>query len=986
MKHHYRTLSRVTKVVCLLVVLLFGAAQTAKACHGASVITPSYTVTPTSIQLMGYSDPATCGCGPYYLQAEVAFTAACFTGNTPVCGDPSWNTYPFYYSLLDIPGYTAANGWPDNCVTEPYDTIVVPFSDLCPGTNYVIRVREYVCGSSSAGPWSSAFAFTTPGTPPSTNLTTTASQYDGCPGDLVQLNASAAGGCPGTLFTYSWSPTTGLSNPNIANPVLTIQNSTTIYTVTIISSCGAPVPTTSDDTVQITVGPPPIGGAVSAAPNSVCSGGSSVLTVSGQDPASTVQWQISTNGITWFNIAGATSTTYNTGPITSTLYYQAVVTGSGWWPGSGCGSTASGATVVTVNPSPTADAGVNQSVCSGSCVTLNGTGGVSYDWQPVNQNTQSINVCPTSSTTYTLTVTDANGCTGTDNVTVNISSASVTASPNVSICNGNSTILVASGPNGNSYNWTPNGSLTGSTTANPTATPTTTTTYTVTATNAIGCTAVDSVVVTVTAAPPLTVSNDTAMCAGGTAVLNVSGASSYTWQPTNQTTSSISVSPVSTTTYVVTGNTNNCVSTDSIVVTIAPPPAVYAGPDFDICSGTQATLNVSTTGSSYNWQPTTGIIGSNTVQNIVIQPTVNTSYTVTVVGSNGCISTDTIAIAVNPAPNVSASSTDNTICVGQTTSVSGSGGVTYSWIPTVGLLNPNQVTTSATPPNTTTYQVIGFDANGCSDTASVTITVNPLPDVYITTTPSECGDSSGVFSFGGVVAGTGPFTYQIGNQTYTNLPIPNYPEGSYNVVVTDANGCVSTEQVNIAMTNTASINASASPMFGVYPLNVSFNAGTSGGINNWLWTFGDPASSPSSQQNPSYTYTQPGTYIVHVLAWNDDPSCYVIDSIEIEVVEQAMIQLPNVFTPNGDGTNDNFSVTLTGVKDLNVQVYDRWGKQVRDLSLTDLPGNQQTLDLWDGKSGSGEVTDGVYYYVFRATGYDGKDYPYTGFVQLIRGN
>lgn len=964
---------------------MFGAAQTAKACHGTSVITPVFTPVANGINVDGNSDPATCGCGPYYMQVEVAFTAACFTGNAPVCTSSSWNTYPWYYSLLNVPNYTAANGWPDNCVLEPYNTCFIPYADLCPGTSYVMRVREYVCGSSSAGAWSATYSFTTPGVPPNVTLVTTANVYTACPGDLIQLDAVATGGCPGALFNYSWSPTTGLSNPNIANPVLTVQPASTVYTVTLTSGCGAPVASTTDDTVGIVVGPPPIAGSVTAVPTSVCSGGSSVLTVSGQDPASTIQWQISTNGINWFNISGATSTTFNTGAISTTLYYQAVITGSGWWPGSGCGSNTTAPVIVTVNPSPAADAGANTTICNGGCANLTGSGGASYDWQPVSQTSQNITVCPTSTTTYTLTVTDANGCTGTDQVTVNISTPSVTASPDVSICTGNNTILVASGPNGNTYNWTPSATLTGANTANPTATPATTTTYTVTSTNAFGCTAVDSVVVTVTPAPPLTVSNDTAMCAGGAATLSASGATTYSWSPGNMSGSSISVSPASTTTYVVTGNNNNCISTDTIVVAITPPPAVYAGPDFSICSGTQATMNVSTTGNSYSWQPTTGIIGSTTQQNVVINPTTSTAYTVTVVGASGCISSDTISVNVNPTPTVTATSPDNTICIGQTTSVSSSGALAYTWIPSVGIQNPNQVTSAANPTNTTTYQVIGVDANGCADTAAITINVNPNPDVYITSTPSECGDSTGTFSFAGITAGTGPFTYQINNQPISGLPVGGFPSGWYTFTVTDANGCVSYEQVNIGQVNTAYLNAAASPNFGVYPLPVNFVSNGSSGLTNWNWNFGDPLSTNSNLQNPSNTYTTPGVYTVVVAAWNDDPACVVFDTLSIEVVEQATIAMTNVFTPNNDGTNDMFTAKISGVQEIKVEVFDRWGRLVHESNASGIAGSPQDYPLWDGKAGNGNVAaDGVYYYVIRAIGYDTKEYPVTGFVQLLQ--
>ena len=974
--------SRIFKISALALFLVMGLSYNAKACHGVALVGVTFTPTASGIVVTGSSDPATCGCGPYYMQAEVAFTSPCFTGLSPACGSPSWNSFPWYYSELNVPGYGPPS-YTENCVLEPYYDILIPYADLCAGTSYVVRVREFVCQSSSAGGWSFTYTFTTPGIAVPVVVTTTADRYEACPGDTVQFNATATGGCSTTSFNYSWTPTTGLSNPNIFNPYLVVQNSSTIYTLTVTGQCGNPF-TVADDTIGINVGPPPIPGSASAFPDSICSGGSSVLTVSGQDPNSLIQWQVSPNGISWFNIPGANNTTYNTGPLSSSLYYHAIIYGSGWWPGSGCGSSTSAAVLVTVTPSPIANAGANTTICNGACTNLTATGGVSYTWQPGNLSGPTINVCPTSSTTYSVTVTDANGCTANDDVTVSTSSASVTASPDVNICTGSSTILFASGSIGTTYAWTPNnGTLTGANTANPTATPTTTTTYTVTATNSIGCTATDSVMVTITPAPPLTLSNDTSMCSGGSASLTASGATSYSWQPGGFTTSTITVNPNATTTYTVTGNNNNCISTDVVTVTINPPPYVFAGPDFSVCRGSQATMNVATTGTSYLWLPTTGIVGPNNTQSIIAAPTSNMSYTVSVTGAGGCISTDTINVSVNPLPTVTASSPDNSICVGNSTTVSAAGASTYSWIPTTGLGTPTSGTSTANPSTSTTYQVIGTDANGCMDTASITITVNPLPLVYITSTPTECGDTTGALINSGVVTGTAPFTFVVNGTPYSNLPT-NLLGDDYVITTTDANGCSSTQTVPVQTVNGSFVNGAANPTFGTYPLPVGFSSSGSSGLTDWHWDFGDGLGAANTS-SASYVYTAPGYYQVVVTAWNDNFGCAVYDTLWIEVVEEAVVTLPNVFTPNADGTNDGFNASLSGVKEVNIQVFNRWGSEVYNGKQSGLSPSPQSLQLWNGKTNGGNISDdGVYYYVIDAVGFDTKNYSYTGFVHVLK--
>lgn len=980
MKQHSTKTPSILKFFAVLFLFLFVGVKTAQACHGVALVNMVTNNTGTSMTLDGESDASTCGCGPYYIQVEVTCQPT-FAGSPPAYTDPSWNTagQPYYHSILNVPNYTAANGWPDGCVTgELYNQLVVPFANLCPGTLYHWRYRENP-ETGTPSPWFTLPDFTTPGTPPASVLVATASpKYSGCPGDLIQLNASVTGGCPGATYAFQWSPATGLSNPNIANPVCTLS---TNITYTVSTSGGCFTISTADDTVQLTIGPPPAAGIPTAFPTSLCSGQSSWVVLNGQSSGS-IQWEVSTNGVNWFNIPGATDDSLNTGPLSNSLFFHAIVTGTGW-PGTGCGSSTSPPVQVTVNQSPVADAGQNTSVCTGGCTNLTGSGGVTYTWQPGNLSGSTVNVCPPGNTTYTLYITDANGCSDSDVVAVSISNPSVTASPSVSICNGNSTILVASGPAGQTYSWLPSSTLTGANTANPTATPTATTTYTVTSTNAYGCTAVDSVVVQVTSAPPIVASNDTSLCNGGSATLSVTGsASQYTWSPGNQSGSSITVSPAVTTTYVVTGNTNNCISNDTVIVTVAPPFQVYAGPDFDVCAGTQVTLNVGTSGGTYSWTPASSIIGPSNTQSIIAAPAGNTSYTVNVTDANGCISADTINVTVNQPPTINASTADNTICVGQIASVTASGGSSYVWTPNVGVSNPTQATTNVMPTNTTTYMVTGTDANGCSNTDTITIFVNPQPSAVMGSLASECGDTTGQIVFQGALTGTEPFTWTMNNQPVT-MPVTGLAPGTYTVTMTDQNGCTNLTAVTVYQQNTAYINGVANPTFGTYPLNVSFGASGSPGMNNYTWVYGDGSPNGSGSVT-SNTYTTPGTYMVVVTGWNDDPSCAVMDTLYITVVEQATIALPNVFTPNEDATNDWFSATVSGVQEIRVQMYNRWGNMIYDGAQSGISPSPQDVPLWDGKNKGGKTeSDGVYYYVVTAIGYDQKEYPMTGFVELI---
>jgi len=215
-----------------------------------------------------------------------------------------------------------------------------------------------------------------------------------CNGANTQLSASG-----GT--TYSWSPATGLDNPNSQNPIAS-PTSTTTYTVTIYSAYGC----TSTDNVVVTVYPLPTAEAGNNAP--ICLGGSGVtLNASG---GTSYSWSPAT-GLSATNI-------YN--PIanpTATTTYTVTVTDA-----HGCSAT--DAVVVTVNSLPTANAGSDVNYCIGTPVQLSASGGTSYSWSPATglsaTNINNPTASPSVTTTYTVTVTDINGCSATDDVVVTV--------------------------------------------------------------------------------------------------------------------------------------------------------------------------------------------------------------------------------------------------------------------------------------------------------------------------------------------------------------------------------------------------------------------------------------------------------------------------------------------------------------------------------------------------------------------------------------
>lgn len=387
------------------------------------------------------------------------------------------------------------------------------------------------------------------------NATANANPSSICTGDYTQITATGGG-------TYAWSPATGLSATNIANPIAT-PTTTTTYTVTVTNNgC------TATASATVTVNSIPIANAGSNV--SICSGSSTTLNASG---GTTYAWSPA-SGLSATNISNPTAN-----PTATTTYVVTVSNGT-------CSATDD--VLVTVYPVPTANAGTDQSIPTGTSTTLSGsaTGGTpafNYLWSPAGslvtanvQNPTTTNL--TVTTVYTLTVTDLNGCTSTDQVTVTVTGGvlSVNCPAATTICSGSCITLiplVSGGSAPYSYMWSmfpTDTSLAGhDTEAAPTVCPLVTTTYTIDVTDNASGTVSCSVVITV---DPL-MSSDTAstpeICGNndGTATVTVTGGTppiNYIWS--NAQTTQTATGLAAGTYYVTVTDAEGCSIVDTVIV------------------------------------------------------------------------------------------------------------------------------------------------------------------------------------------------------------------------------------------------------------------------------------------------------------------------------------------------------------------------------------------------------------------------------------
>lgn len=377
--------------------------------------------------------------------------------------------------------------------------------------------------------------------------------------------------------------------------------------------------------------------------------------------------------------------------------------------------------------------GIN-TICSGQNTALTMSGWANYNWS-TNATTNSIIVSPLTNTTYSVIVLSGT-CVDTAYITISVLPIPIVSiSGSDSICLGRGTTLYAIG--GSTYSWS-----IGSVSDSISVYPLSNTTYSVIVSDS-GC--IDTAITTVfvNQLPIANITGITMVCSGQNVILTASGGGTYNWN-TGVNTSNVIVNPVSDTTYfVIVKDELGCADTATIAVHVVPLPIAIISGISTICDGETEILSVSGIGN-FLWD--TG----DTTNQVTASPSITTTYSVT--ASNICGSNyDSITVNVNSLP-VSSLTNDTTILLGSSVNLNATGGVSYIWLPNVGLscnTCPNPI---AAPQSTTSYSVIITDVNGCSVTKTVTITVNDDFEIFVPDVFSPNGDGENDILY---VRGTG---------------------------------------------------------------------------------------------------------------------------------------------------------------------------------------------------------------------------------------
>lgn len=857
-----------------------------------------------------------------------------------------------------------------------------------------------------------------PGTPSSYTITVNPTPTVTVPANITVCNG---GNIPATAFistpgggTFAWTnsnPAIGIAAAGVGNIAtfngtnLTTAPITATITVTpTVAGCpGTP------NTYTITVNPTPT---VTAPANIIVCNGANIPATNFTSPTAgaSFTWTnsntligLGASGIG--NISAFNATNVSGSPITAVITVTPTANGCVGSP-----STYN----ITVNSSLLVNAGLDDTICFGANTTLNATPngvGYIYSWSPATglSNTTIFNpvATPSATTIYTVTITNPSGCVGSDNLTI-YSDPQITIAKTEfdvtcnGLCNGQTIVIPAGGTPGYTYSWT--GGCTTAACAGlcPGS-------YTVTVTDSWGCTATDD---TIVAQPPVLVASITGTtptsCNGvcdGTATgsaIGGFGAYNYSWNtiPVQNTTIATALCAGG---YILTvTDGNSCIDTVHATI-IQPTPVTNAAiASVIICIGGNTTLTAVAGGGSggyvYTWDAP-GTFGFANTSSVNVSPLLTTTYTVHVVDANGCVGPDvTVTVTVNPPLTVVAAGTIS-ICPGASANISalangGSGGpYTYTWGP-AGTGVGSAITVS--PAVTTTYTVVATDGCGSPPAIdSVTITVLPVPTVlFIVNINSGCEPLCVNFTDGSNIAvGTlSTWNWNFGdatpNSTFQNPAHCYNNPGVYSVTLTvvSNSSCTSTFTINNMITvyplPTAQYTASPNPTDILEPL-VAFTdqslAPPPATINYWFWDFGDGNTLAPSTQNPTHTYPNAASGIYPtILIVENNYGCRDTIIHDIIINPEFTFFIPNAFSPNGDGINDEFFGSGVGIAKYELIIFDRWGNLI---FYTD-----KLNDKWNGHANHGSeiAQQDVYVWKVKLTDVFDKKHNYIGTVTIVK--
>lgn len=809
------------------------------------------------------------------------------------------------------------------------------------------------------------------------------------------ITACSGTSIPATNFTsnpvgatYAWT------NSNTA--VGLIANGTgNVPTFNATNTTGAPItgtitvtPTLNGcigvaTTYDITVNPTPA--APTVANIAICPNNSATLTATA--PGGNYDWYDAATGGNL--LASGNSYTTPTLIANATYYVETSI--------NGCVSPRTTVTV-SISPNITVNAGVDDSICFGGNYPLqvspNGIG-YTYIWDeatnPAFSTLFNPTVSPVSTTTYMVTVTDPNGCSGADTLTISVDpqlslNMGVTNVTCNAACDGGVTVTASGGTTPYQYIWTSGGT-------NPSLTNLCPNLYTVTVTDPFGCIITGDTTVTEPTAISISITSSTdPLCNGdcnGSIVASATGGAGtlqYSIDGVNFQASGTFNNLCAGNYIITTQDINLCQNTaqvsliDPQLITINNITSI----DVTCNGGANGNINISANGGagSLTYSIDNGATFLSTSNFIGLSAG---SYTIIVKDINGCFVNGGIIDIQEPL----ALSIPNTItdvgCFGGNDgwiSVSPQGGTSpYTFLWSNGTTLPLASNLAAG-----NYTVTVTDANGCF--LDSTFTVNQPNAINFVTFNADTlnGCVPLAINFNNTtdpnLIGSSLWNFGDGATSTTNSPSHVYSSpGMYDVLltITDTGGCVGSHTefsyINVSDLPTADFTMDP-PTSTMFDPTINFYDQSYFNIVNWNWNFGGTGT--SSDQNPTYTFpTDTGNYLI-TLTVENAAGCTNSTTGILTITGEYGIYLPNAFTPDGNGQNDFFGPKGFGITNENYsfKIYNRWGEEIfesHDLSLG-----------WNGTFNDKLVPNDVYVWSISFTDINGETHQQLGKVSIIK--
>ena len=497
-------------------------------------------------------------------------------------------------------------------------------------------------------------------------------------------------------------------------------------------------------------------------------------------------------------------------------------------------------------------------------------------------------------------------------------------------------------------------------------------------------------VITINPLPLAYAGKDTTICSGVTVVLTATGGTTFKWSDGLGTTSTVNVSPSSNKTYKVSvTDANGCSATASVNVLVqaCTCPSVQTKSVAPLCTyDAKISLDTITiTTEPGTWTITSFPVGSNpgsiasNIFNAIGKDTGNYELTFMLNTAPMSIcakfSKQIVHVVSSPVANVGNS---QSICSGSSATLTASGGTHYQW-------STFDATNSITvkPTVNTTYTVTVKNDNGCSASNNVVVSINELPvspdisnaiiclnESHDVTLTIKNPDASYTYEWYGSLNGNDSLnqgvSYVLNNISQAKI--------FYIKTITTA-GCI-----DVRKPVTVSIGEKPQAAFNYNPVlilqsqtTVNFHDASTinkSQITSWSWLPGDNTTILSGR-NATHIYNDSGQYIVMLIIENKD-GCKDTAVKNINVLPMETVVVPNVFTPNSDGTNDYFIIKGIDFGEWQLIVFNRWGRKVYENNHYDNDAN---------KWGAEGCSDGVYYYILKnATGKQ----TFTGYVEILR--